>query len=131
MPLLLAGSACSEPQCICSYAAVSHYGGSHECLICACGCPVQTFQKLIFVSGLVFGEQKSAFLLPWRRVFNMTDSQVSVAKRDSAKALFKTFLDARGGHLQARCCRPKPLLLSSHITSWVTSRHLPALLHIR
>ena len=32
----------------------------------------------------------------------MTDSQVSVAKRDSAKALFKTFLDARGGHLQVR-----------------------------
>ena len=62
----------------------------------------QTFQKLIFISGLVFGDQKSAFLLPWRRVFNMTDSQVSVAKRDSAKALFKTFLDARGGHLQVR-----------------------------
>ncbi len=64
--------------------------------------PPQTFQKLIFISGLVFGDQKSAFLLPWRRVFNMTDSQVSVAKRDSAKALFKTFLDARGGHLQVR-----------------------------
>ena len=66
---------------------------------------LQTFQKLIFVSGLVFGEQKSAFLLPWRRVFNMTDSQVTIAKRDSAKALFKTFLDARGGHLQARSAR--------------------------
>jgi len=37
----------------------------------------------------------------------MTDSQVSVAKRDSAKALFKTFLDARGGHLQVR--QPCPM----------------------
>ena len=69
----------------------------------------QTFQKLIFISGLVFGDQKSAFLLPWKRVFNMTDSQVTVAKRDSAKALFKTFLDARGGHLQV----PIPISVDS------------------
>ena len=61
---------------------------------------MQTFQKLIFVSNLVFGDQKSAFLLPWRRVFGLTDSQLSVAKRESAKALFKAFLDARGGKLQ-------------------------------
>lgn len=58
---------------------------------------VQTFQKLIFVSNLMFGDQKAAFLLPWRRTFNLTDSQLAIAKRDSAKALFKSFLDERGG----------------------------------
>jgi Chloroplast envelope transporter len=62
---------------------------------------VQTFQKLIFISNLVFGDQKAAFLLPWRRTFNLTDSQLAIAKRDSAKALFKSFLDERGG-FQAR-----------------------------
>lgn len=80
----------------------------------------QTFQKLIFISGLVFGDQKSAFLLPWKRVFNMTDSQVSVAKRDSAKALFKTFLDARGGHLQARLPPPQHTFVTivRHLASY-------------
>jgi hypothetical protein len=37
--------------------------------------PVQAFQKLIYVSTLVFGEA-SSFLLPWKRVFKVTDSQV-------------------------------------------------------
>lgn len=37
--------------------------------------PVQAFQKLIYVSNIVFGEA-SAFLLPWKRVFKVTDSQV-------------------------------------------------------
>ena len=38
--------------------------------------PVQAFQKLIYVSTLVFGEA-SSFLLPWKRVFKVTDAQVS------------------------------------------------------
>lgn len=37
--------------------------------------PVQAFQKLIYVSTLAFGEA-SPFLLPWKRVFKVTDSQV-------------------------------------------------------
>lgn len=37
--------------------------------------PVQAFQKLVYVSTLVFGEA-SKFLLPWKRVFRVTDSQV-------------------------------------------------------
>lgn len=36
---------------------------------------VQAFQKLIYVSTLVFGEA-STFLLPWKRVFKVTDAQV-------------------------------------------------------
>ena len=67
---------------------------------------LQTFQKLIFISDLVFGDQKAAFLLPWRRTFNLTDSQLAIAKRDSAKALFKSFLDERGG-FQASCSAMK------------------------
>jgi Chloroplast envelope transporter len=63
---------------------------------------LQTFQKLIFISNLVFGDQKAAFLLPWRRTFNLTDSQLAIAKRDSAKALFKSFLDERGGFQASR-----------------------------
>lgn len=37
--------------------------------------PVQAFQKLVYVSNLVFGEA-SGFLLPWKRVFKVTDAQV-------------------------------------------------------
>lgn len=39
--------------------------------------PVQAFQKLIYVSTLVFGDA-SSFLLPWKRVFKVTDSQVAL-----------------------------------------------------
>jgi len=38
---------------------------------------VQAFQKLIYVSTLVFGEA-SSFLLPWKRIFKVTDAQVYV-----------------------------------------------------
>lgn len=61
----------------------------------------KTFQKLIFVSQLVFGERQAAFLLPWERTFRMTGSQLQVAVRDSGKALFRSFLDSRGGQLEA------------------------------
>lgn len=37
---------------------------------------MQAFQKLVYVSTLVFGEA-SKFLLPWKRVFKVTDAQVS------------------------------------------------------
>jgi hypothetical protein len=47
------------------------------------------FQKLVFLSNLVFGAQKATFLLPWKRVFQITDAQISVAVRDSAAKLFK------------------------------------------
>jgi len=35
------------------------------------------FQKLVFLSNLVFGEAKARFLLPWKRLFNVSDAQVS------------------------------------------------------
>ncbi|KAI3994230.1 hypothetical protein MKX01_012487 [Papaver californicum] len=47
----------------------------------------RAFQKLIYVSTLVFGDA-STFLLPWKRVFKVTDSQVEVAIRDSAQRLY-------------------------------------------
>ena len=65
----------------------------------------RALQKLIYVSTLVFGDQKAAFLLPWRRVFGMSDAQLYIARRDNAKALFRSLLDARGGGLPAR---PRP-----------------------
>lgn len=36
----------------------------------------KTFQKLIYVSNLVFGDRQAAFLLPWGRVFGLNDAQV-------------------------------------------------------
>lgn len=36
----------------------------------------KTFQKLIYVSTLVFGDRQAAFLLPWSRVFGLNDAQV-------------------------------------------------------
>jgi len=59
----------------------------------------RAFQKLIYTSTLVFGDQKAAFLLPWKRLFNITDAQLYVAKRDNAKQLFKDTLDSMGGEL--------------------------------
>ncbi len=93
----------------------------------------QTFQKLIFVSNLVFGDQKAAFLLPWRRTFKLTDSQLAVAKRDSAKALFKSFLDERGGFqvhirtipLSGSCCIPALEHVGCCLPRLATVRDLP------
>ncbi|KAF4401966.1 hypothetical protein G4B88_017478 [Cannabis sativa] len=51
----------------------------------------RAFQKLIYVSTLVFGDA-SSFLLPWKRVFKVTDSQVEIALRDNAQRLYATKL---------------------------------------
>ncbi|XP_011080674.1 protein TIC110, chloroplastic isoform X2 [Sesamum indicum] len=53
----------------------------------------RAFQKLIYVSNLVFGEA-SGFLLPWKRVFKVTDAQVEVAVRDNAQRLYSYKLDS-------------------------------------
>lgn len=58
----------------------------------------------MYVSYIVFGDQKAAFLLPWRRVFNLTDAQLFVARRDNARAIFSGYLAARGGELPAERC---------------------------
>ncbi|KAM7501737.1 hypothetical protein LguiB_000641 [Lonicera macranthoides] len=55
----------------------------------------RAFQKLIYVSHIVFGEA-SAFLLPWKRVFKVTDSQVVVAVRDNAQRLYASELKSVG-----------------------------------
>lgn len=55
----------------------------------------RAFQKLIYVSTLVFGEA-STFLLPWKRVFKVTDSQVQVAIRDNAQRLYSVKLKSVG-----------------------------------
>jgi hypothetical protein len=52
------------------------------------------FQKLVFLSNLVFGAAKASFLLPWKRVFSITDAQISVAVRDSAAKLYKDKINA-------------------------------------
>jgi hypothetical protein len=53
------------------------------------------------LSQLVFGDQKAAYLLPWRRLFNITDAQVFVARRDNARAIFRAYLEREGGDLPA------------------------------
>jgi len=65
----------------------------------------RALQKLVYVSALVFGDQKAAFLLPWRRVFGMSDAQLYIARRDNARALFRSLLDARAGGLPVRAPR--------------------------
>ncbi|CAM0956673.1 unnamed protein product [Alopecurus aequalis] len=55
----------------------------------------RAFQKLIFVSNLVFGDA-SAFLLPWKRLFGITDSQIDIAMRDNAKNLYAMQLKSVG-----------------------------------
>jgi len=61
----------------------------------------KAFQRLIYISQIVFGDQKAAFLLPWRRVFNLNESQLVVARRDNAKAIFSQHMAANGGDLPA------------------------------
>ena len=53
------------------------------------------------MSTQVFGDRQAAFLLPWSRVFGLTDAQVFVAKRDNARSLFKAHIDSLGGELRA------------------------------
>ncbi|GAA0160287.1 hypothetical protein LIER_16873 [Lithospermum erythrorhizon] len=60
----------------------------------------RAFQKLIYVSTLVFGEA-SSFLLPWKRVFRVSDSQVEVAIRDNAQRLYAFKLKPVGRDLNA------------------------------
>ncbi|KAK8480681.1 hypothetical protein V6N13_094256 [Hibiscus sabdariffa] len=55
----------------------------------------RAFQKLIYVSTLVFGDA-SSFLLPWKRVLKVTDSQVEIAIRDNAKQLYASKLASIG-----------------------------------
>ncbi|KAK6938221.1 Protein TIC110, chloroplastic [Dillenia turbinata] len=55
----------------------------------------RAFQRLIYVSTLVFGEA-STFLLPWKRVFKVTDAQVEVAIRDNAQRLYGVKLKSVG-----------------------------------
>lgn len=43
----------------------------------------RAFQKLVYVSSLVFGEVRSGFLTPWVARFGVTPEQVLVAKRDA------------------------------------------------
>ncbi|XP_057725293.1 protein TIC110, chloroplastic [Arachis stenosperma] len=60
----------------------------------------RAFQKLIYVSNLVFGDA-SSFLLPWKRVFKVTDSQVEVAVRDNAQRLYAAKLNSVGRDINA------------------------------
>ncbi|CAN6304736.1 unnamed protein product [Urochloa humidicola] len=58
----------------------------------------RAFQKLIYVSNLVFGDQ-SAFLLPWKRLFGVTESQIDIAMRENAKSLYSSQLKSIGRDL--------------------------------
>ncbi|KAI3678567.1 hypothetical protein L6452_37863 [Arctium lappa] len=60
----------------------------------------RAFQKLIYVSTRVFGEA-SGFLLPWKRVFKVTESQVEVAIRDNAQRLYASKLKLIGQDVNA------------------------------
>ena len=57
---------------------------------------VQASLKLVSVQASL----QAAFLLPWRRIFNLSDSQLYVAKRENAKALFRGHIESKGGILQ-------------------------------
>ncbi|CAN6460258.1 unnamed protein product [Victoria cruziana] len=60
----------------------------------------RAFQKLVYISNLVFGEA-STFLLPWKRVFKVTDAQVEVAIRDNAQRLYSVNLQSVGRDVNA------------------------------
>ena len=45
------------------------------------------FQKLVFISTRTFGEAQAKFLLPWNRIFRVSDAQVTLALKDTASNL--------------------------------------------
>ena len=51
------------------------------------------FQKLVFISTRTFGEKQAKFLLPWNRIFRVSDAQVTLALKESASKLLKTRLE--------------------------------------
>lgn len=61
----------------------------------------RAFQRLIYVSTLVFGDA-STFLLPWKRVFKVTDAQVEIAIRDNAKQLYASKLSSVGRDIDVK-----------------------------
>jgi hypothetical protein len=75
----------------------------------------RAFQKLIYVSNLVFGDA-STFLLPWKRLFGVTDSQIDIAMRENAKILYASQLKSIGRgitemHIFVFVGTPHPYLL--------------------
>ena len=56
----------------------------------------KNFQKLIYLSILVFGEMQASFLLRWKSIFGLNQAQVEVAKRDNAKLIFQSRLESVG-----------------------------------
>eukprot|EP00798_Chlamydomonas_sp_ICE-L_P030469 gene30469-35480_t len=56
----------------------------------------RAFQRLVYVSSIMFGDQRASVLTPWGQNFKLTDAQLFVARRDNAKAIFKSQLEARG-----------------------------------
>uniref|UniRef100_A0ACD5TNL3 Uncharacterized protein n=1 Tax=Avena sativa TaxID=4498 RepID=A0ACD5TNL3_AVESA len=56
---------------------------------------LNAFQKLIFVSNLVFGDA-SEFILPWKHLFGITDYQIDIAMRENAKSLYALELKSIG-----------------------------------
>jgi len=82
------------------------------------------FQKLVYISQMTFGEEKARFMLPWRRVFRVTDAQVALALKDNASQLFRSFLKSGGavatvdlnGLAEAKSYASDDLLLSDDIT---------------
>ncbi|KAL5224487.1 hypothetical protein ABZP36_011126 [Zizania latifolia] len=55
----------------------------------------QAFQKLLFVTNLVFRDA-SEFLLPWKRLFGVNDFQIDNVMRESAKSLYASQLKSIG-----------------------------------
>jgi len=54
------------------------------------------FQKLVFISTRTFGEKQAKFLLPWNRIFRVSDAQVTLAMKESASNLFKNHVNESG-----------------------------------
>ena len=62
------------------------------------------FQKLVFISTQTFGEEQARFLLPWKRVFRVSDAQVDLALTETTRAssCARACLKESGGHRQRR-----------------------------
>ena len=51
---------------------------------------LRSFQKIVYISYLLFGDVQSSFLTPWVSKFNgLTREQITVARRDGARTIMR------------------------------------------
>eukprot|EP00271_Cylindrocystis_brebissonii_P002637 TRINITY_DN13403_c0_g1_i1.p1 TRINITY_DN13403_c0_g1~~TRINITY_DN13403_c0_g1_i1.p1 ORF type:complete len:1135 (-),score=312.95 TRINITY_DN13403_c0_g1_i1:1036-4398(-) len=97
----------------------------------------KVFQRLVYVSNLVFGP-KAKFLLPWKRAFKLTDAQVDVSVDVMSRQLLQAQLDLAGAEpdvAKLRALRQQQLAFkvtderAEEMFQLISRKHLEGFIH--